>query len=223
MQDDTPTKPRFTSSFEYTDDLEDARDAMMTDIEHIPEVEFNDIVTTTLPAVSSDLSAQVLHRLKRDKRVKASKGKPQWLDFLQPDNLKNTRKRPTEKATFNPLKEILDAIFEQVAPYMDQSFSILHYVDDGTHVLYSERSDTSHPDGYLQLKNTTLPAGDHDIIPKGAAWPDVAVSFKFKRDDSKGNEANARPCCAARRPRLMVAPIIGYDASHLVYAPYYAK
>lgn len=181
---DTPVKIRHTSSFHYKYDLASARNAVLHDLEHVPEVDFDQMTTALLPSVPEPLVTAIRNRLRKEMLLDDH---GRWTTFLSEDP--SGTPAMSEKTMFQPLEPISLAILDEVALYQGRSEPLLTYVDDEAHTLFSHRMGSSRPDAYLRLKQSTIP-GRH--AGQRTAWADVGVSFEFKRGQSDADVFDVR-------------------------------
>ncbi|KAG1809747.1 uncharacterized protein HD556DRAFT_1280479, partial [Suillus plorans] len=159
---DTAPIARHTSQSDYrTGDLKLGREAVLADLGRYLQVPFISLAK----CVGSMPSPQRLQDMRDDliQREILTDNDPKWKAFIRPANLKRS-----EEKTFEPLKEIISGILNQVP---DCGVS---YESNPNEIPISERHNTSRPDGYLVRANDRTAPRMH--------WFDIGVPFEFKKE-----------------------------------------
>lgn len=161
------------SSLQSESGLVALRDAVLRDLEHIPEVDFDRMTAALLPSVPEALDTAIRARLRKDSLLDEHGW---WTTFDTRGSGGTTV--TSEIAMFESLESIILAIFDVAALHQCRKESLLTYVDNGEHDPFSQRTGSSRPDAYLRLRQSIIPGRSSS---ERAAWADVAVSFEFRR------------------------------------------
>ena len=167
MSKDTPVKAKLVSSSAYQVGLKQARKAVVDDLDHVLEVDASALFNAVLPPVSSDLISECRTALKSSGAI-TSRGS--W---------RNMTRLKKEKGMLEPIQDIFVAIQKHVSSTPVLAFSV-----EGDVTPFSERENTSRPDGFLQRVVSTRPDDTHPQTP----WDDIVLPMEIKvklNDDSE--------------------------------------
>ena len=109
MSLETPLKPRLTSSGLYMKGLQGAREAVLRDVAHIPQVDAATLLNAVLPEVPPSLIGAVKQQLDL---LDIMGPKQPWYTFLDDSKRK-------EKDMFDPMREILSHLMGVTRIYAD--------------------------------------------------------------------------------------------------------
>ncbi|KAI6032186.1 hypothetical protein BKA83DRAFT_4210425 [Pisolithus microcarpus] len=152
--------------------------ALLRDLGEIPSVSLDYFESHALPPLPEGVDVTKIKESLRDAAV-WSKDSQRWAVFKR--NPKKSRK--SEDNAFKPLSRVFDAVVREARQTIGNRETTLIYASRPTKLPTSERSNSTHPDAYLLLreKKSINDKTDTSNDSHRDSWNDIAVSFEFKK------------------------------------------